>query len=303
MEDRCCHRAAPLRFGRKEDDCIRCMYHGMKFDSSGSCVEIPGQEVVSPDARVRTYPAHTYDNLLWVWMGDLARVDTALIPRSPGPGHRDWNIETGFIRFNADHRLIADNLLDFTHLTYVHRETFGGTDAYSATRPTIIRNERSIRVDRCLRSVPPMPFAEHILGGPDARIDMVFAYELHLPCVFIMQFDVHEAGTNSEGPTNGKLIISTRTTQAITPETEESSAYYFSWGPSRATDGPGVLKLMMEAVNKAFLEDKEMIEGQHQAIKENPHAKMVPTVHDAALSQLRWLSERLLKEDLTENPV
>jgi hypothetical protein len=60
---------------------------------------------------------------------------------------------------------------------------------------------------------------------------------------------------------------------------------------------------MMEAVNKAFLEDKEMIEGQHQAIKENPHAKMVPTVHDAALSQLRWLSERLLKEDLTENPV
>jgi vanillate O-demethylase monooxygenase subunit len=297
MTDRCCHRGAALRLGKKEGDCIRCMYHGMKFDSHGVCVEIPGQERIPAEARVATFPVREMDGLLWVWMGEPARADAALIPRSPGPGHADWNIETGFLRFDADYRLIADNLLDFCHLTYVHRNTFGGTDAYENLRPTLTRLDRGIRVERVVRSVPPMPFAAHVFGGPEARIDMVFTYELHLPCVFIMQFDIHEAGTNTEGPTNGKLLLATRTTQAITPETEDSSAYYFSWGPSRATDGPGVLELMMEGVNKAFLEDKEMIEAQHQTLKAQPHLKMIPTVHDAALSQVRWLADRLLQEE------
>src|SRR5882757_1643973 len=57
MENRCCHRAAPLSLGRKEGDYIRCMYHGLKFDTSGACVEIPGQARIPPSAKVKTYPA------------------------------------------------------------------------------------------------------------------------------------------------------------------------------------------------------------------------------------------------------
>lgn len=41
LEDRCCHRFAPLSRGRLEGDDIRCMYHGLKFSASGICVEIP----------------------------------------------------------------------------------------------------------------------------------------------------------------------------------------------------------------------------------------------------------------------
>src|SRR5438445_10352278 len=44
LDDRCCHRAAPLSMGRIEGDDIRCMYHGMKFDPSGKCIQIPGQD-------------------------------------------------------------------------------------------------------------------------------------------------------------------------------------------------------------------------------------------------------------------
>mgnify|MGYP006179890173 CR=1 FL=1 len=53
LENRCCHRAAPLHIGRKEGDCVRCMYHGLKFDPQGACVEAPGIEVVPARARVR----------------------------------------------------------------------------------------------------------------------------------------------------------------------------------------------------------------------------------------------------------
>jgi len=54
MEDRCCHRGAPLSMGRVEGDCIRCMYHGMKFDPSGKCIQIPGQEVIPARLGVRS---------------------------------------------------------------------------------------------------------------------------------------------------------------------------------------------------------------------------------------------------------
>jgi len=56
LDDRCCHRAAPLSMGRVEGDDIRCMYHGMKFASDGKCIQIPGQDNIPPKLGVRSYP-------------------------------------------------------------------------------------------------------------------------------------------------------------------------------------------------------------------------------------------------------
>ena len=40
--------------GRVEGDCIRCMYHGMKFDPSGKCIQIPGQDMIPAKLGVRS---------------------------------------------------------------------------------------------------------------------------------------------------------------------------------------------------------------------------------------------------------
>jgi phenylpropionate dioxygenase-like ring-hydroxylating dioxygenase large terminal subunit len=37
LQDRCCHRLAPLSMGRLEGENLRCMYHGLKFAPSGRC--------------------------------------------------------------------------------------------------------------------------------------------------------------------------------------------------------------------------------------------------------------------------
>src|SRR5215471_4453184 len=66
VEDRCCHRFAPLSKGRIEGDDLRCMYHGLKFDRTGRCIEIPGQETIPAKARVRRYAA--VDRHSWVWV-------------------------------------------------------------------------------------------------------------------------------------------------------------------------------------------------------------------------------------------
>src|SRR6188472_120337 len=79
LDDRCCHRAAPLSMGRIEGDDIRCMYHGMKFDPSGKCIQIPGQDMIPPKLGVRSYPIVARDHLVWIWMGDPALADESLI--------------------------------------------------------------------------------------------------------------------------------------------------------------------------------------------------------------------------------
>ena len=103
LEDRCCHRLAPLSRGRIEGDDLRCMYHGLKFAPSGRCVEIPGQTMVPPRARVRAYPAVEQDCWVWLWMGDPALADPALIPAALGHDDPDWFMQTGQLAYEANY--------------------------------------------------------------------------------------------------------------------------------------------------------------------------------------------------------
>ncbi|MFT4191355.1 MAG: Rieske 2Fe-2S domain-containing protein, partial [Comamonas sp.] len=134
MEDRCPHRHAPLSVGQKEGDGIRCMYHGMKFESDGVCSHVPGQPRPS-NACVRVFPVVEKNNWIWVWMGDPAKADPALICDSVGPGHPGYHILTSKMHVKANYRLEIANLMDLSHLTWVHRATLGGTDAYTHAKP------------------------------------------------------------------------------------------------------------------------------------------------------------------------
>ena len=73
LEDCCCHRAAPLSMGELSGEYLACGYHGLKFDVNGRCVEVPGQPEVPSGAKVRAYPAHEKNNVVWIWMGDAGK--------------------------------------------------------------------------------------------------------------------------------------------------------------------------------------------------------------------------------------
>src|ERR1700732_4432490 len=72
FEDRCIHRLAPLSLGRCEGERLRCMYHGLLYDRAGNVIEIPGQAVIPPHAKVRNYPVVERHSWVWIWMGDAA---------------------------------------------------------------------------------------------------------------------------------------------------------------------------------------------------------------------------------------
>src|SRR6185503_11457274 len=80
MEDRCCHRRAPLSKGKVEGDQLRCGYHGFLHDSEGKCVWVPGTDRIPSGARVKGYPTVETHKWIWIWMGDPAKADPALVP-------------------------------------------------------------------------------------------------------------------------------------------------------------------------------------------------------------------------------
>jgi phenylpropionate dioxygenase-like ring-hydroxylating dioxygenase large terminal subunit len=68
----CPHRGADLAYGRNEGDGLRCPFHGWKFDTSGQCLETPGEPAGSQlcsRVRQRSYPLETRAGTLFGWFG------------------------------------------------------------------------------------------------------------------------------------------------------------------------------------------------------------------------------------------
>jgi phenylpropionate dioxygenase-like ring-hydroxylating dioxygenase large terminal subunit len=120
LRDRCPHRHAPLSMGTVIGDEIQCRYHGFQFDSTGRCTKIPGEKVIPGAVRVQVLPALESLGCVWVWGGDPAKADPALLPKFPlfdKPGFISRHIQR---LFEVPFSLIVDNLMDLTHVHFVH---------------------------------------------------------------------------------------------------------------------------------------------------------------------------------------
>src|SRR5215216_1126920 len=72
MAHNCPHRGASLFFGRNEEEGLRCVYHGWKFDVNGTCVDMPSEPAESNfknKVRTRAYPCVERNGVVWTYMG------------------------------------------------------------------------------------------------------------------------------------------------------------------------------------------------------------------------------------------
>jgi len=137
----CPHRFAPLHFGNvKADGTLQCAYHGLEFDREGNCVRNPHGEGRAPTGcRLRLFPIIEKDTILWVWMGEDA-ADRSKLPdygfltrAAPGDeirvqSKRDW------LSMDANYRLVIANLLDLSHVPYLHDGLSGNATQVAALK-------------------------------------------------------------------------------------------------------------------------------------------------------------------------
>lgn len=295
LADRCCHRGAPLSMGRLEGDCVRCMYHGMKFDPTGRCVQIPGQDAVPAAMRVRSYPIAVKGHLVWIWMGDPARADPAQIVDYPYLQDPLWKGIPAYLHYQANYLLIVDNLSDFAHLAFVHTNTLGGSEEYAyVTKPVNIeRLERGFRVERWHHNADAPPFHRKVIANKTDKVDRRNSVEMYIPGIFLMSTMFSPAGSGiTEGRESG--VRQYRNCQFMTPETERTTHFFWNYLNDFEGEDSTISHSLLASLIEGFMEDKAIIEAQQRELEDDPRLPMLAVRADAPLTHFRRTLEKLI---------
>lgn len=292
LEDRCCHRLAPLSLGDVEEGGIRCGYHGMKFGSDGNCIEIPSQDVIPPGTCVRNFPLVEQHGILWIWMGRVELADPSDIVDVHWNKAPDWPTAGGYIHYKANYQLIADNLLDFSHLTFVHKTTLGNSE-FPNSSPDITPFERGIKLNRVIQNCQPSPL--HAMAGKfTGRVDFWNRQIWWLPSVFEnWAGSVPTGGDDPAHERSGALHL--RHFSLLTPETEQSTHYFWIQPCQFPHNDLDLIEQVGIGMATAFAEDRRMIEGQQEVINSSPDVKLKALRSDAALGRVRAMTKRLIE--------
>ena len=290
VADRCPHRKVPLSIGCVAGDDIQCAYHGFQFNGRGACTLIPSQKDVPPGAfDIRSFPAIQKHALIFVWMGDPGRADPGLLPdfrENDAPG---WSAAHGYLRVAANYQLLIDNLLDLTHLPFVHKTSLAG--------PGIVENPMRVevvgdivRARRDMPGVDPAPI-HRVLRHFPGKIDRYQDFEFRPPVYIHLNLGANPAGSDEDRSIPHHVVMN-----SLTPETENTTHYFWSIAQCVNPD-PAVMQKLYEMNKMAFDEDTGILEAQQAAIDADPHG---PPLGAVAGDHAGVLARRILARKLAE---
>lgn len=295
----CPHRYFPLAKGRLEGDAIKCGYHGFTFADNGDCIDIPSQGTAAQFCQP-VYPLEERGPVCWIWLGDLDKCDKNLIPPYDeiGLDQPDWHYSSeNYFHLEGRSQLLVDNLMDLTHLPYVHHHIPGG----DSMKRTVMATEERDASYRIIRSgkVPWTPFFDLIFGKDNA-------YE------GLAEFDALSDFYGPEFIRTGLPIISSiqgkdevpkelgalHILHAITPETE-TTTHYFGFATRNFRQGDEDLdRFWLESDNIIRQQDADAIKAVEERLDVAAQVqKELLTLADRPASQARRKVEAMLAEE------
>ena len=297
LEDRCCHRGAPLTHGHIIDQGLQCGYHGLTFDTKGDCVMVPGQKNIPPQAHVRHFPLVERNQILWIWMGDPALADETQIVDYPY--HDDsvkWPHRKAMFQIKSNYMLMIDNLMDLTHLGYVHGRTIGGDpNQHVAADMETRQTENGAYFIRWMMDHEPPPTYKK--GGQfEGKVDRWQEFEYVGPSIVLQWSGALKVGDGAREDRT-KEGFHLRLLHAATPETETTFHYFWSSANGYRQSDPAATQEMYDEIYPTFIEDKVIMEAQQERIDLNPDRDLVEIHADSALSLARLSLDNLIADD------
>lgn len=262
MGNTCPHRFAPLHMGRLHDDVVECPYHGLRFDSQGQCVYNPhGDGRIPGKARTRVYPVVEAHAMLWVWPGEPALADPSAIPDFSCHTDNRFPTVKGVIEMAGNYELITDNLMDLTHVEFVHAGILG-SDAIKRGQHEILQTGTTVYSNRwCPDGLAP-PAWDMMMGGYGKPVDHWLYMRWDAPAHMLLDVGITPTGQPRDA---GIWMYGT---DILTPR-DQTSTWYF-WGCSRSyrIDDPAADREWEQAIDAAFAgQDKPIIEAQQRMLQ------------------------------------
>lgn len=274
LENRCPHRNLPLSEGRRSGDRIECGYHGLVFDETGACTHLPGADATPDWACVRRYPTLERQGWVLVWMGDPDMADAAVAPDfAVRRDDADWLTVSGYTYAQCGYRLVLDNLLDLSHLAYVHSSTTGNRAlAEEAQIAAEVSGER-VRVTRWMEGVEAAKaFTDY--AGYGGLIDRWQGSEFMPPSYIHVNSgsDVAGQGVAPEGRMADQGRWGFIVYHGLTPETARTTHQFWSVSLPSNWVADDKREVFVEQMKNIPAEDLAVYEAQQRAIDLDPHA-------------------------------
>jgi len=262
VRNRCPHRSFPLAKGRLEGDVLVCGYHGMQFDPSGRCVNMPSMPIVPANANVRSFPVVERAPIVWIWMGNPDLADESKIPDTSWLSDPAWQSVGGTFPMNSDYVAMHENLLDQTHFPFLHPGTVG-TPEYARSKLDVRQEGNVVIIDRKLKNSPPPGIYGIPAGIMHKKVDRMSDARFASPALHtaFAQIIDHE-------PDEGKpSIYRFNITHLITPESNGRIHYWWFNSRNFELQNAEIDKFMYEASTKAYLEDVDALEAILQVVQ------------------------------------
>lgn len=293
LEDRCVHRSMPLSLGRVRGDLIECGYHGLQYDCSGACVRIPGQDVIPRGARIRDYPAFEQDGFIWVWMGEAANADPAKITRFPWMTRPGWQQTKLHARIECNYQLVIDNLLDLSHLAFVHATTVGSVELADQAIVKTQRTEDGVRTSRWTLDVPAArTYAQ--FGRYEGNVDRWQITDFCAPCTLLIRNGSAKAGTGAFDGNRGEQRWEFIVCHGVTPETDCTTSYFWAVTHDFGGDDPDLTTEFHRQCHQVIGEDIAVFTAQQRMLDLRPDAHMLNIRYDNGPMQARRIIDGLI---------
>jgi phenylpropionate dioxygenase-like ring-hydroxylating dioxygenase large terminal subunit len=295
LSNRCPHRFAPLTKGRLlPGGVIKCGYHGLEFDGTGTCVHNPHSPGSIPaGARVRSFPAVERHGMVWLWLGRAEDADHASIPDFSFAADPNYNTQRGCLRNRGGYELYIDNLMDLSHVPYVHPGTLGNDDMHGGKRQ-VLQDETTIASNTLYENVRASPFWDAQFGSTGEPVDHWQDISWRAPAHMLLDVGVTKPGRpRSEG-------VGILTVHVITPETASSTHYFWSASRRYAMDNTSLDRALHDVVASAFTgEDEPMIASVQEAMGQQTFDELHPVLlaPDAAAIRVRRTLKKLIEAE------
>lgn len=296
LENACPHRKVPLSNGTLTEDNVICAYHGLTFNDKGQCIDSPTQRGMTPRrAVVRSYPIIDKYRLLWIWMGDPELADPDKIFPIDNFENPMWgSTDGGVLDIKCNYLWVCDNLLDPSHVAWVHVTSFAG--AGTDDQPLDIeKTDRGVVVSRWIHGNLPSPYYADLVKF-DGNCDRLQHYEMCLPAIALNKSIYTPEGTGGLGKVHIDKTYINISYNFMTPIDKDNTRYF--WFQHRNTDphDKDISEKMNAGAVMAFEEDRAVLEDVHLGM-ENPATPNIDLGLDAGAKQFRMMLSRKIEEE------
>jgi phenylpropionate dioxygenase-like ring-hydroxylating dioxygenase large terminal subunit len=280
LRDRCVHRGSTLSNGWVEKGCIVCPYHGWQYQADGTCVKIPANAAavgIPSKAKVKAYPVQEKYGWVWVFMGDLEKLNQTSIPEL------DYLKDPAFAKIEGDFNWVAnyervlENSLDIAHAPFVHAGAFGNRDQPEVENYNVEVYESGAGATVFLDPSPPRGLWKYLVRKSSTKVKTRTAF--FMPNLTLLEVNL----------SFGQLVIYTSHVPIDAHTTVSKWISLRSFFTGKWANGDARKRVL-----KIFEQDRPIVESQRPQIIPADIGAEIHVQSDALQLQYRKMRDRLL---------